>query len=792
MAPEAKKRKLQSANTPASKRPKNHTKPAKASAKKSQKQGQTVPRKVVDASALAWESLGEDFGGLEVIRNVKVIRNGDRVQFSVAESGNDDKDTKTTTDTESNNITDNDTHDEGESFEGFGDDDLEGQAGHSNDPSDREAGLASSVSEEVDRGRKQKQSQKQQKPEQKKKTGKDKEQENGRVDGSKKGVQKSASQGNAFGALANVDESAGEEDDGPEVDMKAWAALTLSQPMLSAVAALKFAKPTKIQAEAVPEIMAGEDVIGKAQTGSGKTLAFGIPMVEKWLELREAPSYERKGPLAVVLSPTRELAKQLGDHMKALCNGLPGNAPYVCVVTGGLSIQKQQRQLEKADIVVGTPGRLWEVLEGDMKLQDAFTRLRFLVVDEADRIFKAGQFKEVEDILGALDKKDPEADEDSSSDEEEDDEEDGDDGKPARQTLVFSATFDKNLQTKLAGKLKFGGKKEDNSMEYLLKSLKFRRQPKFIDVNPVSQMATGLREGLIECGAMEKDLHLYAAMVLNPNRRTLVFTNSISAVRRLTPLLQNLNLPALPLHSQMAQKARLRSIERFSTARSTVLVATDVAARGLDIKDVEQVVHYHVPRTADTYIHRSGRTARGESSGVSILLCAPDEVIPTRRLAAKVHAQRSNGGSKDHLIQTLPLNRTILTRLKPRVDLAKKLADAVLAKEKGNGDDAWLRNAAEDLGVEYDPEEFEGAELGHGGRGGGRKKKEKEARSLTKAEMGALRAQLREELSRRVNLGVSEKYITGGRVDVAALLREKERATVGGLFLGGEGLGLDL
>jgi ATP-dependent RNA helicase DDX24/MAK5 len=330
-------------------------------------------------------------------------------------------------------------------------------------------------------------------------------------------------------------------------------------------------------------------------------------------------------------------------------------------------------------------------------------------------------------------------------------------------------------------------------MEYLLKCLKFRQQPKFIDVNPVSQMASGLREGLIECGAMEKDLHLYAAMVLNPNRRTLVFTNSISAVRRLTPLLQNLNLPALPLHSQMPQKARLRSIERFASARSTVLVATDVAARGLDIKDVEQVVHYHVPRAADTYIHRSGRTARGSNSGVSILLCAPDEVIPTHRLAAKVHAQRdAKGINSDHTIQTLPLNRTILTRLKPRVDLAKKLADAVLAKEKGNGEDAWLRNAAEDLGVDYDPEDFDSAELGHGGRGGGRKKKEKEARSLTKAEMGALRARLREELGKRVNLGVSERYITGGRVNVAALLKERENNTVGGLFLGGEGLGLDL
>lgn len=273
-----------------------------------------------------------------------------------------------------------------------------------------------------------------------------------------------------------------------------------------------------------------------------------------------------------------------------------------------------------------------------------------------------------------------------------------------------------------------------------------------------------------------------------------MFTNSISAVRRLTPLLQNLNIAALALHSQMPQKARLRSIERFTASRDAVLVATDVAARGLDIKEVDQVVHYHVPRAADTYIHRSGRTARGDRSGVSIMLCAPDEVIPTRRLAAKVHAQQ--GRKLTHMIQTLPLNRTILTRLRPRVDLAKKLADAVLAKEKSHGDDAWLRGAAEDLGVEYDPDEFAeaGALAGGGknGRGGGRRRKEKEASGLTKAEMGMLRAKLREEMSRRVNLGVSEKYITGGRVDVAKLIAERESNSSAGIFLGGEGLGLDL
>jgi ATP-dependent RNA helicase DDX24/MAK5 len=298
-------------------------------------------------------------------------------------------------------------------------------------------------------------------------------------------------------------DGAGEgEDDG--VDVAAWAALNLSPRILSAIAKLGFSKPTKIQGKAIPDILTGEDVIGKAQTGSGKTLAFGIPIVERWLDEHESnriddeddDEAERKGPMALVLSPTRELAKQLGDHLTALCDGLP-SAPYVCVITGGLSIQKQQRQLAKADIVIGTPGRLWEVLEGDAKLQDTFTRIQFLVVDEVDRLFKAGQFKEAQDIIGALDKKDPDAGDESEDEDVED--------LPPRQTLVFSATFDKELQTKLAGSKRFKRKgAEEDKMEYLMKSLKFRKEPKFIDVNPVRQMAEGLKEGLIECGAMEK------------------------------------------------------------------------------------------------------------------------------------------------------------------------------------------------------------------------------------------------------------------------------------------------
>lgn len=257
-------------------------------------------------------------------------------------------------------------------------------------------------------------------------------------------------------------------------------------------------------------------------------------------------------------------------------------------------------------------------------------------------------------------------------------------------------------------------------------------------------------------------------------------------------MLQNLNMHAHALHSQMAQKARMRSIERFSSpkATSSILVATDVAARGLDIGGVQLVIHYHLPRAADMYVHRSGRTARAEASGSSILLCAPEEVVGMRRLVAKVHAHNAvaGGGHKSkYYMRSLDLDRKVVARLKPRVDLAKKIADSALAKEKKGHDDDWIRNAAEELGVDYDSDEFAAAGGERKGRGTGRKLKEKVSRGITKGELGVMRGELKSLLSQRVNVGVSERYLTSGTVDINALLKG-----IQGNFLGQvDGIGMD-
>jgi ATP-dependent RNA helicase DDX24/MAK5 len=577
-------------------------------------------------------------------------------------------------------------------------------------------------------------------------------------------------------------------DDG--VDISQWDPLGLSPELLSSVSKMKFPKPTPIQSAAIPEILEGNDVIGKASTGSGKTLAYGLPIIESFLKDDRSNSSGKNVPLpatALIIAPTRELAHQISSHLTAVTTSGSFEGPRIATITGGLSVQKQERQLITADIIVCTPGRVWEVMSNSKSALTKLQPTKFLVLDEADRLLSDGHFKEVQEILSAIDRVDVNEDDDNNKGVEE--------TPPPRQTLVFSATFQKGLQKKLGSKNHAGGELLNNqqSMEYLIKKLQFRQdKPKFIDVDPTSQLAKGIKEGLVECVAMEKvsgnrshycvvavffclfsndwqDLYLYTLLLLHARTRTLIFTNSISAVRRLTPYLQNLGLPAQSLHSSMIQKARLRAVERFSKAESAILIATDVAARGLDIPGVQLIVHYHLPRAADMYVHRSGRTARAHNIGASVILCAPEEVAGVRRLIARVHVK--TGESKSNGIPTIDIDRRAASRLKPRATLAKKIADVGLAKEKGKSDDKFFREAAEELGVEYDSEELEMGGGGKRGRGNARKKQEREDRDVGKDQVAAWRAELKKMLSHRVNLGISERYIAQGVIDIDSLLR---------------------
>jgi ATP-dependent RNA helicase DDX24/MAK5 len=220
----------------------------------------------------------------------------------------------------------------------------------------------------------------------------------------------------------------------PEVDLPEWSKMKLSPPTLQALSKLGFTAPTPIQSLAIPRIMQGHDLIGKATTGPGKTLAFGIPLLEHILS---QPDPKSLGPSALVIAPTRELAKQIVGHLEAIAQCSLG-AMTVCNVTGGLAVQKQLRILQKKPtVIVGTPGRLWEVFNNpqikEMQLDQAIKKIQFLVLDEADRLLQDGHFAEIEKILDFVK------------------------GAEDRQTLVFSATFQKQLQQKLKGKKRFEG-----------------------------------------------------------------------------------------------------------------------------------------------------------------------------------------------------------------------------------------------------------------------------------------------------------------------------------------------
>lgn len=571
-----------------------------------------------------------------------------------------------------------------------------------------------------------------------------------------------------YGILDNEVES-------DRVDVSEWSKLPLSDTILAALSSLGFARPSPIQIAVIPQVLRGHDVVGKAVTGSGKTLAFAIPIFENWIASKPTrhsrhsrSSRLKASPTSLILTPTRELAHQVSKHFENLVEHAD-NQPSIATITGGLSIHKQQRQLIDADIIIGTPGRLWEVMNGSQDLLDGLKRIKFLVIDEADRLLSEGHFKEVEEILDMLDR--------HVGDEEVAASKDASSPEFSRQTLVFSATFHKGLQSKLATRLRpTGGELLTNkqSMDYLLQKLSFReKKPIFIDVNPISQMAQRLKEGLVECSALEKDIYLYSILIQRPRAKALVFTNSISSVRRLTPILQNLNMPVTGLHSSMPQKARLRSVERFSEAKTggSILIATDVAARGLDIPNIDLILHYHVPRTADAYIHRSGRTARADKAGESILLCSPDEGAGVTKLIAQVQSPDSG-----HHLEPIHLDRRLVTQLLPRLTLSQKIAGAILAKEKVGSQDEWLRTAAEDLGVDYDSEEFaaEGAKNSRG-RGSTNREKQKIEGAVSKAQVSNWRSQLKDLLAKHVNLGVSERYLAGGGVDVDAMLDNEEK-----------------
>ncbi|GAB1297736.1 ATP-dependent RNA helicase DDX24 [Apodemus speciosus] len=388
--------------------------------------------------------------------------------------------------------------------------------------------------------------------------------------------------------------------------------------------------------------------------------------------------HPRRPLLGLVLTPTRELAIQVRQHIDAVAKFTGINT---AILVGGMSTQKQQRMLNRhPEIVIATPGRLWELVKEKHPHLSNLRQLRCLVIDEADRMVEKGHFAELSQLLEMLN--------DSQY-------------NPNRQTLVFSATLTLVHQAPARILHKKHVKKMDKTdkLDLLMQKIGMRGKPKVIDLTRNEGTVETLTETKIHCDTDEKDLYLYYFLMQYPGR-SLVFANSISCIKRLSGLLKVLDIMPLTLHACMHQKQRLRNLEQFARLEDCVLLATDVAARGLDIPKVQHVIHYQheVPRTSEIYIHRSGRTARATSEGLSLMLIGPEDVINFKKIYKTLQ--------KDEDIPLFPVQTKYMDVVKERIRLARQIEKAEYRNFQACLHNSWIEQAAAALEIELEEEMY--------------------------------------------------------------------------------------
>ena len=354
--------------------------------------------------------------------------------------------------------------------------------------------------------------------------------------------------------------------------MDKFRKLGVNEKIVENLRAKGISQPTPIQLESLPVIFEGRDVLGLAQTGTGKTVAFGVPMLQKLMSFGSSP--QSKEVRALVLVPTRELAKQIVVALRSF----QGNGHLkINMVVGGLSINPQKERLFKgSDIVVATPGRLLDLLS-----QSALSlkKTEYLVLDEADHMLDMGFIKPLEEIVKLLDSE--------------------------RQTLLFSATMPKLMEKLAAAFLKY---------------------PRKVQVSNSEKAVDKIDQKICYIAKSEKNNLLTEYLSANKDDLTLVFMRTKSSAERLLKSLDKKGFSVASIHGNKSQNQRDTALKLFKTGKVKVLVATDVAARGIDIPDVSFVFNFDLPNVAENYIHRIGRTARAGKTGVSITFCAPDEM----------------------------------------------------------------------------------------------------------------------------------------------------------------------
>ncbi|MCV6609902.1 MAG: DEAD/DEAH box helicase [Amphritea sp.] len=346
--------------------------------------------------------------------------------------------------------------------------------------------------------------------------------------------------------------------------------LGLSAPILQAISDKGYETPSPIQAQAIPAVLKGEDLMAAAQTGTGKTAGFTLPMLER-LSKGERPRSNHIR--ALVLAPTRELAAQVGDSVKAYSTHLPLRST---VVFGGVSINPQMMALRKGvDILVATPGRLL-----DLYNQNAlkFGQLEILVLDEADRMLDMGFIHDIKRVISLLPKQ--------------------------RQNLMFSATFSDPIRKLAKGLV---------------------NNPTEISVSPRNSTAKTVKQWICPVDKKRKSALFSALLEEHQWHQVLVFTRTKRGANQLCRHLENDDVRALAIHGNKSQTARTKALNSFKSGRAQVLVATDIAARGLDIDQLPQVVNFDLPNVAEDYVHRIGRTGRAGAQGEAISLVSADE-----------------------------------------------------------------------------------------------------------------------------------------------------------------------
>jgi ATP-dependent RNA helicase RhlE len=347
--------------------------------------------------------------------------------------------------------------------------------------------------------------------------------------------------------------------------------LGLAEPLLRALSTEGYTTPTPIQSKAIPPVLAGRDLIGIAQTGTGKTAAFALPLLQRLAAdtRRAAPKSMR----ALILTPTRELALQIADSLANYGRHLQLRHT---VIFGGVGQEPQVRSVSRGiDIVVATPGRLIDLMgQGHINVQSVET----FILDEADRMLDMGFIHDVRRVVAKLPKE--------------------------RHTLFFSATMAGDV-----GKLAEG----------LLKD------PVRVEVTPQATTAEKVEQSVIFAEKDEKRRLLLKLFEDPKLERTIIFTRMKHGANRVAELLDKAGVPAAAIHGNKSQSARVRALEDFRAGRIRALVATDIAARGIDVDGITHVINFELPNVAEQYVHRIGRTARAGATGIAIAFCDREE-----------------------------------------------------------------------------------------------------------------------------------------------------------------------